>query len=225
VYKRQLLILSASAAMATDTCSDDAMIVFDGSGSMADAGFNQIETPRILEARKAVRDVVPDIALHRKLGLIVYGPGGGDSCSGVDLRFEPINDAAPRIIAAIDALEPKGRTALTQAVRKAAQTLNYTTKPAAIVLITDGKETCRGKPCQLATELAADGFNTTVHVIGFKLRGDFFAWSLRGNTEPSDAETVSRCLADDTGGTYVSAETLEDLVQALRLTLGCNVLF
>ncbi|MEP4195570.1 MAG: vWA domain-containing protein [Aliishimia sp.] len=201
------------------------MIVFDGSGSMAEVGFNQIDEPRIFEAREAVRKAVPDIALHRKLGLIVYGPGGADECSGVDLRFGPIENAAPHIIEAVDALEPEGKTALTQAVLKAAQALDYRNKPSAIVLVTDGKETCGGTPCRLAAELRADGLDTTVHVIGFKVRGDFFAWSSQGQTDYSNAETVSRCLADDTGGSYVSAETVDDLVHALRVTLGCNVLF
>ena len=56
------------------------MIVFDGSGSMAEMGFNDISEPRIFEARKAIADVTPDIARDRRLGLIVYGPNGIDEC-------------------------------------------------------------------------------------------------------------------------------------------------
>ena len=42
--------------MATDDCAADAMIVFDGSGSMAEMGFNDIDEPRIFEARRAMAD-------------------------------------------------------------------------------------------------------------------------------------------------------------------------
>lgn len=212
-------------ATATDVCTEDAMIVFDGSGSMAEMGFNDISEPRIFEAREAMRAVLPQIEVQRRLGLIIYGPNGRDDCSGVDLRFGPTERAASEIIGAVDQLQPEGKTALTDAVRRAANALGYREQPATIVLVTDGKETCGGAPCRLATQLAADGHNITVHVIGFKVRGDFFDWSQSTNNQYSEAETVSRCLADTTGGKYVSAETLDELIAALRVTLGCNVLF
>ena len=136
--------------MATDDCAADAMIVFDGSGSMAEMGFNDIDEPRIFEARRAMADALPQIAQNRRLGLVVYGPNGADECSGVEMRFAPEANAASLIISAINALEPGGSTALTQAVKLAAQTLDYKTQPATVVLVTDGKETCGGMPCMLA---------------------------------------------------------------------------
>ncbi len=60
--------------MATDDCAADAMIVFDGSGSMAEMGFNDIDEPRIFEARRAMADALPQIAQNRRLGLVVYRP-------------------------------------------------------------------------------------------------------------------------------------------------------
>lgn len=227
-HMRHLILcaaLAATPAAATDDCTEDAMVVFDGSGSMAEMGFNQIGGPRIIAARQAMRDVMPDLAANRRLGLIIYGPGGVDGCTGLDLRFAPQAGAADRIIADVDGLEPSGDTALTQAVQMAAVTLEYQRKPGTIVLVTDGKETCGGAPCQLATLLAHDGPDLTVHVIGFKVRGQHFSWESQGNTDYVEAETVSRCLADATGGKYVSAETLDELIAALRLTLGCNVMF
>ncbi|MBV2358809.1 VWA domain-containing protein [Thalassococcus sp. CAU 1522] len=198
------------------------MIVFDGSGSMAETGFNQIGEARIFEARAAMRRALPGIASARRLGLIVYGPG--EACQSVDLLFGPEPDAASRIIGAVDALEPAGDTPLTEAVFEAARVLDYRARPGAIVLVTDGKETCGGAPCQLAAELAADGADLTVHVIGFKVRGEHFGWASQGETDYTRATAVARCLADRTGGLYVSAETVDELVSALRVTLGCAVL-
>ncbi|KIT14371.1 vWA domain-containing protein [Jannaschia aquimarina] len=216
--------LTSSVALAAD-CTEDAMIVFDGSGSMSEVGFNQLDEPRIFEARRAVARAIPEIALHRRIGLVVYGPGGGDSCTGIDLRFAPRADAAQAIISAIDTLEPDGATALADAVKIAAETLDYKAKAGAVVLVTDGKETCFGAPCQLAAELAATGRDLTVHVIGFKVRGDFFAWQSQGESDYSDADTPARCLADRTGGKYVTAETVDELTAAFRETLGCALLF
>ena len=218
-------LIGAAPVLATDDCTQDGMVVFDGSGSMAEMGFNQIDEPRIFEARRAVADAMPEVAAVRRLGLIVYGPNGGDSCAGVDLRFAPTHDAAPAIIGAVDALEPDGDTALTQAVAMAAEVLDHRSRPGVIVLVTDGKETCGGAPCALAAELAADNADLTVHVIGFKVRGRFFSWQSEGASDYNQAESVARCLSDRTGGHYVSAETVDELTEALRKTLGCALLY
>ena len=217
-------VLLSSAAQAS--CTEDAMIVFDGSGSMAEMGFNQIDEPRIFEARKALRTAMPQIEPFRRIGLIVYGPGGAGGvgeCSGIELRFGPRVDAATAVIASIDALEPEGRTALTEAVALAAQTLGAPNNPGTVVLVTDGKETCGGQPCALAADLSGTG--VTVHVIGFKVRGEHFGWQSQGDTDYNNSVSVAKCLAEQTGGEYVSAETVEELVAAMNRTLGCNLLF
>ncbi|NRB02842.1 MAG: VWA domain-containing protein [Rhodobacteraceae bacterium] len=199
------------------------MIVFDGSGSMAEMGFNKIDEPRIFEARRAVAQALPDIAEHRRIGLLIYGPGGQDGCSGIDLRFAPIPDAAQAVIAAVNGLEPSGETPLAEAVGAAVDVLEHSNGGGSVVLVTDGKETCQGAPCQLAAQLADTPF--TIHVIGFKVRGDYFAFSTESDNEYDTAETVSRCLADRTGGHYVGAESVDELVAAFRKTLGCPLLF
>lgn len=217
-------ILLGSAAHAA--CTDDAMIVFDGSGSMAEMGFNQIDEPRIFEARRAVRTALPQVAPFRRIGLIIYGPGGAGGvgeCSGIELRFGPRADAAGAVIASVDALEPEGRTALTGAVELAAETLGASDNPGTVVLVTDGKETCGGQTCTLAAQLSGTGL--TVHVIGFKVRGEHFGWQSQGETDYNNSVSVAKCLAEQTGGEYVSAETVDELVAAMNRTLGCNLLF
>lgn len=207
-------------AWAERSCVGDAMIVFDGSGSMAEVGFNLFNEPRIFDARKAMAEVIPDIAAARRLGLVIYGPGGADECTGIDLRFPPREKAAGPILDAVDDLQPVGSTPLTEAVDRAVDVLGE--QGGEVVLVTDGKETCGGAPCRLAADLAGQGI--TVHVIGFRIRGSHFSWSAEGQTDYNNAETVSRCLAEQTDGEYVRAESLEELIGALRVTLGCNVL-
>nr|MDJ0859688.1 VWA domain-containing protein [Dinoroseobacter sp.] len=158
----------SAPALAQEECREDAMIVFDASGSMAEMGFNHIDEPRIFDARRAVATAIPEIAKLRRLGLLIYGPSGADSCSGLDLRFPPIENAAAPILNEINAVQPEGETPLTEAVRNAADVLLTTTGGGTVVLFTDGKETCGGTPCQLAAELAAE--DITLHVIGYKVR-------------------------------------------------------
>ncbi|MEX0340310.1 MAG: VWA domain-containing protein [Arenibacterium sp.] len=178
-------------------CAPDAMLVFDGSGSMAEMGFNYIDEPRIFEARRAVESILPEVDAYRRIGLIVYGPGGRDRCSGIDLKFAPTPNAAARIVDEIESLSPEGETALTDAVALAAETLDYEARSATIVLVTDGKETCGGAPCQLANDLATSSHDLTVHVIGFKVRGDRF--SFNRDSDYQQSASTARCLAEQNG--------------------------
>ena len=200
------------------------MVVFDGSGSMLEMGFNLLEEPRIFAARRAVREAIPQIAPFRRLGLIVYGPGKREDCSNIDVRFPPLAQAADRLIAELDGMEPAGNTPLTASVLQAAEVLNYREEPGIVVLVTDGKETCGGAPCQLAAGLAADGRDLVVHVIGFKVRGNHFSWDSQGRDDYANGTTVARCLADTTGGQYFSTETASELADALEQTLGCALI-
>ena len=134
-------------------CATDAMLVFDGSASMAEIGFDVSGPTRISEARIAMHRAMPDIAPLRRVGLLIYGPGPGGSCGNLDLRFAPAADAAGLVTGAVDSLRPDGLTPLTAAVQKAAEALDYRTEPGVILLVTDGNETCGGRPCEMAQAL------------------------------------------------------------------------
>ena len=213
--------MAALPAGASQDRTDDAMIVFDGSGSMAEMGFNDLDAPRIVGARAALHRAIPPIARSRRLGLTIYGPGDRENrCGNIFQVFGPIANAAQRILATLDALRPAGPTPLTEAVAQAADALGYRDRPATVLLVTDGKETCSGATCQLARHLAREGFDLTVHVIGFKLRAEHFDWNAGLDI---GVETVAACLADETGGEYIAVETVDELVTAMTRTLGCPV--
>lgn len=208
-------------AVSEPSCTADAIVVFDGSASMAKTGPGTGDQTRIVLAREAVRLAMPEIELYRDLGLVIYGPGDErKSCDNVDPRFSPIPNAAQRIIGAVDKLNPDGNTPLTAAVQSAAEALNYTEKPGVVVLVTDGRETCGGSPCALGAELAATGLDLTVHVIGFQLQPESKG---HPSFRPSNEVYNPDCLAEQTGGKTVTTETVDELVDALRETLACPV--
>jgi Ca-activated chloride channel homolog len=199
----------ASAAEDLRECQSDAMIVFDASGSMAASDYT-LKVPRIRALKDAMKQVLPEVAPFRKLGLIVYGEGDYNDCNAIALRMPPTSDAAVPLLRIIQSINPRGRTPLTESVRLAAEQLDYTHKDAVVVLVTDGEETCGHDPCATAALLKKAGPRLTVHVIGYK----------------SDRESYfkSRCMADATGGQYASATTQDELIKALRKTLGCPLL-
>ena len=212
------LALPGPAAPAAG-CARDAMLVFDGSGSMGEVGYDPGAPTRIMDARRAVRDAIPDIAPYRRVGLLSYGAGGGHACSGIDLRFAPRADAGAAVVAEIEALTPGGLTPLAESVARAAAVLGG---EGIVVLVTDGNETCGGTPCALGARLAAERPGLTVHVIGFRVVHDPFSWN-NPEAKDYDGQTVAKCLPDATGGLFVTTETVAELADALRATLGCVV--
>ena len=204
-------------------CSVDAMLVFDGSASMDEISFETGPNTRIVEARQAIRHAIPQIAPYRRVGLMIYGPGPYGACQNLDLRFEPVANAAGPVIDAIEALRPDGLTPLTEAVRQAAEALEHRKRAGVVVLVTDGNETCGGRPCEMAQALRATAQDLTIHVIGFRAVVDFFAWN-NPEQDPHTSTTVARCLSDETGGLFVKTETVDELVAALQRTLGCPVI-
>jgi Ca-activated chloride channel family protein len=216
-------IATGLAPLAKAACTTDAMLVFDGSASMAEIGFDPTDPTRIDEARAAVARAMPLVEPYRRIGLMTYGPGGDTSCSGLRIHFPPMDLAAAATIAEIEALRPDGLTPLAASVEIAAELLNYRTEPAIVVLVTDGNETCGGRPCTLSNRLAAEAANLTIHVIGFRGEGSLFVWN---NPEQPrfTGDTVAKCLSDRTGGMFVSTETVDDLVAALQQTLGCSLI-
>lgn len=200
-------MLAARPAIADDAdkCQSDAMIVFDASGSMGATDY-AVKLPRIARVKNAMQTVIPEVAPMRRLGLIVYGEGAYDDCDSIELRLRPTPDAADTLLNAIKKINPRGRTPLTRSVELAAEELDYRNKPATVVLLTDGEETCGGDPCKTAKALKAQAKDLTIHVIGYREQGGYF---------------TARCMSDQTGGEYKSVKTEEELIEALRKTLGC----
>jgi len=217
-----LVLAGAHSARAEDQgennpCTQDAMIVFDASGSMAGNVNQGIATtiPRIDEVRGALASVLPIVTRARRVGLITYGPGPYQQCN-VQLNLKPTENAASIIMQEVNALSPAGKTPLTAAVKNAADVLDYRNKPGMIVVLTDGEETCGGSPCDLGKELHATAANLTVHIIAYRMKD--FSWT--GEQSILDA----KCLAEENGGLYIATESKQELIEALQKTLGCPVL-
>jgi Ca-activated chloride channel family protein len=195
-------------------CREDAMVVFDASGSMS--GNQTLGIPnsraRIDEARSALGQVLPNATKYRRVGLVTYGPGPYNQCN-VKLDLKPQADAAGPIMSVVNGLIPAGKTPLTSGIEEAAEALDFRTKPGVVVVITDGEETCGGALCDVAKELHAAAFKLTIHVVAFKYEG--FSWTGSGGVMDL------MCMADQNGGLYVKANTEEQLVEALEKTLDC----
>lgn len=191
-------------AHADDSTASRAILVLDASGSM----WGQIDgQPKITIARDAVGTML-DGWSGGELGLIAYGHRRKGDCEDIELMIEPTGFDAAAIRQQVNALNPKGMTPISAAVRQAAEQLRYIEQKATVILVSDGEETCNADPCALGEELERLGIDFTAHVVGFDIA--------RG----SAADTQLRCLAERTGGRYVEARNAGELNRALGEIAG-----
>ena len=178
------------------------IIVLDASGSM----WAQIDgKSRIEIAKDTVKTVIGNLPADMELGLMAYGHRDKGSCTDIELLVPPAAGSGAAIISATNKISPKGKTPLTEAVKRAAEELKYTEEKATVILVTDGLETCNADPCALGAALEKSGVDFTAHVVGF------------GLTEAEGKKVA--CLATNTGGKYIQASDAKSLTKALTTTV------
>ncbi len=195
-------IVSPLKAVAEDP-PEDAILILDASGSM----WGQIEGEnKITIAREVLGQLLDDLPKNRRLGLMAYGHNKKGDCTDIEMLASVGADRAA-MKTAIKNINPKGKTPISASVKQAAKLLKYTENKATVILISDGIETCNLDPCALGKQLEKDGVDFTAHVIGFDI-------------VDKKAEDQLQCLANSTGGRYLSAANAGDLSLALGETIG-----
>lgn len=209
------LLLVALPGLAQGNCMDDALIVLDGSRSMSRPGYTLGAAPRIEEARTALERALPLVPSTRSMGLLTYGAGQGGPCDSIRLRVPPEPGTAPKILAEADKIVPQGDTPLAAAVATAAALLDHANRPATIVVVTDGLDTCGGSVCTTARILANEGQGTAIHVIYLRTPGDILAADAQLWRSPPG------CLAYYTGADFLRVIDIAGLTRALSQVLAC----
>ncbi len=198
-----LMLSGLVSAVAYAQDSEDAILVLDGSGSM----WGQIDGISKIEiARDVLGGLLDELPESRRLGLMAYGHNRKGDCSDIEL-LAPVGAPRADISKAVKAINPKGKTPISASVKRAAEALKYTENKATVILISDGIETCDLDPCALGKRLEADGVDFTAHVIGFDI-------------VDQKAEAQLQCLAESTGGRYLSASNAGELSIALGETVA-----
>lgn len=200
-----LLISAISAALVLGTparAAEDAILVLDASGSM----WGRLEgEEKIVVARRVINELLGDLPANRRLGLVAYGHNRKGDCGDIE-ELAAVGTARAEISAAMAKLNPKGKTPLSASVKFAAEKLRYTENKATVILVSDGEETCDVDPCALGADLEQLGVDFTTHVIGFDIGQEQHRAQLQ-------------CLAENTGGRYLSASNAAELASALEETV------
>ena len=189
------------AAQAQQADRPNTILVLDGSGSM----WGQIDgVNKIVIARNVIAELLADMPDDTSLGLTVYGHRERGSCTDIETIVDPAPFTQDRILEVVNALNPRGRTPMTDAVLAAAQSLRYTEEAATVILVSDGIENCNPDPCAISRAMEEAGIAFTAHVIGFDVA-----------SEP-EARAQMQCIAENTGGMFLTADNAAELSSALQ---------
>lgn len=175
------------------------IFIFDASGSMKAKLGNQ---SRIAVAKDVMTQLLRDVPSGVEFGVLAYGHRRKDDCDDIETIVPVGAMSKEKAIATIQKLQPIGKTPITSSVRKAAQTLGVSRGPSTIILVSDGEETCGADPCAAVRELRKGDVSFTLHVVGF-------------GVTTREAKQLE-CIATEGGGTYSTASTARELLDALR---------
>ncbi|WP_162450880.1 vWA domain-containing protein [Phytoactinopolyspora mesophila] len=199
-------IPSAAVPQTDQDAEPSLLLIMDASSSMLKRDV--AEGNRMDAARSALHDVVGALPDDLSVGLRVFGANEDDTdreigCTDTELVV-PVGPLDRTGLAeAIDGIEARGFTPISESLRQAADDLPATGERT-IVLVSDGLDTCGPPPpCEVAKELIADGIDVTVQTVGFAL-----------DDEPEAVQDL-QCIADATGGEYREADDAAELATAM----------
>jgi hypothetical protein len=198
--------------LAASTLTVNVELILDASGSMAELIPGTENQSRMDAAQAALRDVIDQIPEREGLnvGLRVYGHEGSNSeadrpqsCRSTELLVPLTGVNKEALTLQTEAMAPTGWTPLALALEAAAGdfTPGGESVTNAIIMVTDGEETCDGDPCAAAAALHAADISVTTHVVGFALT-------------PRQQESV-RCIAEEGGGELFAAADAASLTDAV----------
>jgi Mg-chelatase subunit ChlD len=184
-------------------------IVVDASRSMWGQIYGEA---KMTIAKNILQDVSYWFPEDLDLALRAYGstsPSESNNCGDSTLLVPFAEYNREPIRSAISGLRPTGQTPIAYALDQAARDFGSLQSDRAVVLVTDGIESCGGDPARAARELSEQGI--MVHVIGFGL----------GNAADEDTWSL-QAIANASGGRYVTAGSAEELKAALAETVATS---
>ena len=201
-----ILFSTTSPVRAADATRSVALII-DASGSMRSKlpGGQR----RIKAAKKAVANLVGKLPDNLRLALRGYGhqsPTKAKNCKDTQLltQFQPVGTNRQEVIDKANGLKAQGYTPISLVLELAAKDLTASEMKAgsrSVILVSDGKETCKGDPCAVAKALAAADAGLVIHTIGFAV--------------DVAARYELQCIARVARGKYFEADSTDKLAERM----------
>jgi cell division septation protein DedD len=186
----------------------DLVLIVDYSGSM-NAKMKD-GAAKVASAKKCVGDLIDKLPNDLNVGLVIYGTNKKRGCDDIDVA-QPLGAIdKPGLKAKINKYNATGMTPIAASLEVAGKELSKSKGGPALVLVTDGAESCHGDPAGVAAKLAAQfGVKFGLNVIGFGI-------------EPKEkAELAS--IAEKGHGKLLTVENANELASALQKVVAEKV--
>ncbi len=192
------LVSAAGIQAAEHDGETDLILILDASNSM----WGQIDgINKIVIARDAVGKLIDELPDGSDVGLIAYGHRREGDCEDIEVLEDIGTVDKAALKQTINSISPKGKTPITASITAAVELVRAPTR-AAIVLISDGLETCGLDPCAAVRTAKKSGTPFVLHVVGFDIADE-------------DAAELE-CAAQAGDGLYLSANDAGQLSEALQ---------
>jgi len=180
-------------------------LILDASGSM----LQRLDGKRRINIAKEV--LIEAVEKHIPPGtptaLRVFGHKEPNACrTDIEIALKPLDPgAASRTIASIQAMN-LAKTPIADSLSAIPKDLRKAQGSKVVVLVTDGEETCEGKPGDVIQKLRDKGFDVAINIVGFAI-------------DDAELEAQFTDWAELGGGRYFSANNQEGLSAAITTAL------
>lgn len=189
--------LAVPAQAEDDAAPRPVVLIVDSSGSMA--AREPDGRAKLDAARETIVEALQGWPSDTTLAIVAYGHRRQGDCADIETIAPMAPLAGVPVKQKLAALRARGKTPLSDALRHGAALLPP--EGGALVLLSDGIETCAPDPCAVAAELRAAHANLIIHVVGFGIAAD---------------ETAQlQCIAEAGAGGYFNAADAGTLATAL----------
>ena len=164
------------------------------SGTRVGQTINQAQMPkRITAAREATRHLVRTLPQDVDTGLVVLK----DCPKATNMGFYKPNERQ-RLLMRVRSLQPERGTPLGDGILQAAKMVDGVNKPAVLIVVSDGKESCHADVCGIARRLAQQ---KPLLVI---------------NTVDITGTNAGDCLSSATGGRVYTANNAQEINEMIQ---------
>jgi len=195
-----IVVLAAGLGMAQPITIE---LILDVSQSMAE----EVEgVAKIDAAKQAILEILKELDTSFQIGFRVYGhrypTDDPNTCHDTEL-LQPIapftSDVYASISQLLDTLTPKGKTPIAYALEQAIEDLTALPGKSAIILVSDGEETCGGSWEAAVQKIEELNREVRIYVIGFDVA----------------SQEKLQPIAAATGGEFYAAAGATELATAL----------
>ena len=202
-------MLLATAAFAetkpqgAPTSLSSVVVVLDASKAMGDKNG---ATTKLAIARSVLVEALPTYEDRLSFGLVAYGHRQTSNCADTQTLAKPGELTSKTQSKFLDKIRPKGQSPITAAMTEAARIGAPQDVKRDIVLMVGAGDSCKADFCGTAELLKKKSPQMRIHVLAY---------------DANAMQTLAplTCIAEKTGGTFVTAANADELKQGLTTLL------